>query len=111
MATLDTQDDALDRLFDVLSHPARRRALVRCRTLAERDEAGLSPVELVTGDAPMNRQLAELYHQHLPKLAAAGYVEWEPTEGTVRPGPQFAEVEPVLALLDENQAALPATWP
>jgi len=51
MVALDTRGTALDRLFDALGHPARRRILERCRHVDDGD-AGFPPVAVTTDDAP-----------------------------------------------------------
>ncbi|MFB6150614.1 MAG: hypothetical protein ABEJ40_02295 [Haloarculaceae archaeon] len=48
-----------------------------------------------------------LRHVHLPKLAAAGLVEWDRDAGAVSRGPRFGEAEPLLELLAGNAAELP----
>lgn len=35
----------------------------------------------------------ELRETHLPKLAEAGYIEWDPETGTISKGPRFDELE------------------
>ena len=91
-----------DDLFHQLDHPLRRRVL---RELAGADATDLAT--LAAGPEPERARL-QLYHVHLPKLAAAGYVEWDPDDGTVARGPRFGAVEPVLALLGEQGGTLPA---
>ncbi|WP_394351193.1 hypothetical protein [Halorubrum sp. JWXQ-INN 858] len=36
---------------------------------------------------------AELRETHLPRLDAAGYIEWDPETGTISKGPRFGELE------------------
>jgi DNA-binding transcriptional ArsR family regulator len=38
----------------------------------------------------------ELYHVHLPKLEAAGLIEWHRETGEIARGSRYAEVEPFL---------------
>ena len=47
---------------------------------------------------------AELRETHLPKLAEAGYIEWDPETGTISKGPRFEELE---ARLDPDPAPDP----
>lgn len=53
----------------------------------------------------------ELHHRHLPKLEDAGYVNWTPDSQTVRRGPRFDDIEPVLGLLYTHQDDLPDELP
>jgi hypothetical protein len=48
-----------------------------------------------------------LYHSELPKLADAGYIEWDDDSDTISKGPKFSEVEPLVQLLKEYNTAFP----
>ena len=52
-----------------------------------------------------------LYHSHLPRLADAGYIDWDRQTGVLSQGPRFTEIEPMLVLLATNPNALPFDWP
>ncbi|WP_425556836.1 hypothetical protein [Haladaptatus pallidirubidus] len=41
----------------------------------------------------------QLQHTHLPKFADKGYIEWTPNTGTIRRGPNFEEIAPLLTLI------------
>lgn len=82
-----------DVLFDALSHPSRRFVLARLDEadsamaladlacdLATRERGGERAA--VPDDAIESAQIA-LYHVHVPKLADAGVVEFEPEHRTV----------------------------
>ena len=69
---------------------------------------GLAPAE--ADDADLNRLKAELQHVHLPKLAEAGYIDWDAKTQTIRRGPNFNEIAPLLRLIDEHGDDLPAGW-
>lgn len=43
-----------------------------------------------------------LYHNHLPKLEAAGVVAYDPEVGTVAPGPNFGVLVGALTKLSED---------
>lgn len=84
----------LDEVFEALAH-SRRRYLLYCLTKAsgsvtERSElvAALQVFEeeATEGDASPTRESIELdlHHTHLPKLADAGFVEYDTRQGTVR---------------------------
>lgn len=102
----DERTRALDRAFEVLGHRDRRRVLfaVLDRTDSGEEEAEVAVDDAVGGD---DRIGARLYHVHLPKLAAAGYLAWDADRGVVAPGPSFQEIAPVVRLLRENRGALP----
>lgn len=97
--------DPLGRQLRVLSDPLRRRLLV---ALHESTTDGSEP--LVDPDLLEERAL-ELHHTHLPRLADAGYVEWEISPLVVRRGPRFDEIAPLLDALDERSEELVGTWP
>lgn len=86
----------LDVMMDALGTRARRVVLL---TLLE------MPAETTTelSDRVAEAELAEieLQHAHLPKLEAAGYIEWDPDSRTISRGPDFSDIEPLLRLLKE----------
>lgn len=51
-----------------------------------------------------------LYHVHLPKLAEAAYIEWDADTQTIRRGPNFDEIAPLLQLMADHEDELPAAW-
>lgn len=53
----------------------------------------------------------KLYHQHLPHLDALGYIDWDRETETIAKGERFEEIHAFVAVLADNQDALPATWP
>jgi len=55
----------------------------------------------------MHEHTIQLEHVHLPKLDEAGFIEWERDTDTIRRGPLFDKVEPVLQLLAANQHRFP----
>ncbi|MFC5369043.1 helix-turn-helix domain-containing protein [Salinirubrum litoreum] len=101
----------LDRLFDALSHPYRRRILTLVSERESREEGGFSIGALATEDDDLELLTTELYHAHLPMLADAGYIEWESDGETVHRGSNFEEIEPVLRLMTEHRDELPDGWP
>lgn len=100
----------LDRIFDALRHPARRQILVRLLGPAEGPPADVDVAALERDDDIASSPL-ELHHVHLPKLDAVGYIEWVQRTQTVRRGPNFDEVAPVLRLLSDHRTDLPDEWP
>ena len=85
----------LDRIMEVLSKQQRRVILYRLK----RDDR-LQPL---LGSDALHSANIELYHVHLPKLEAAGYIRWNRETREVMKGPQYDEVETFLSLI-ENYA-------
>lgn len=53
----------------------------------------------------------QLFHSHLPQLNEVGYIEWDPVTETIRRGPNFESIAPLLELMVEHQDELPPGWP
>ena len=51
----------------------------------------------------------ELYHLHLPKLAALGIIDWDPDSGELSTGPEWEQAEPLLRLIETHRDELPAS--
>jgi hypothetical protein len=101
----------LDRMFDALKHPYRRRILMLVSEHNPRDENEFDVENLATEGDDLELLTTELYHAHLPKLADAGYIEWDEDTHTIRRGPNFEEIAPLLRLMDDHQDELPEGWP
>lgn len=104
-------EDPLNRLFAILSHPYRRRILLRVSecTTADKDEIAVETI--APEDDNKSDFKSQLYHIHLPKLGEAGFIAWDREANAVRRGSNFDELAPVLRLLDNHQDELPAKWP
>ena len=94
-----------DALFGHLSHPIRRRVLLAL--FAASPDAVLSPDDFVAGGSRSERIRIELHHNHLPRLAAADYLEWNRRDDTVSRGPRFETIVPTIELLTEYNDRLP----
>ncbi|WP_254837564.1 DUF7344 domain-containing protein [Natronomonas marina] len=107
---------SLNELFEMLSHGHRRRVLVAVgrqnpqddediasESVAERDERG--------DDEALDSVQQQLYHAHLPKLAEAGFIDWNRDSGVITRGPRFEEIEPLLRLMSDHEDELPDGWP
>jgi hypothetical protein len=105
IAVPDGGPTPLDRLFDALCHPLRRRVL-----LLVAEEAPVSVARLVA-ECPGSESRLALRHLHLPKLSGMGYLEWDRDAGTVRRGTNFEEVARMLRLLTDHEDELPGRWP
>jgi len=104
-------DRSLDRIFDALRHPYRRRILLLVSEHNPRGEDEFGVEDLATEDDDLELLTAELYHRHLPKLAESGYIEWDEDERTIRRGPKFDEIAPLLRLMHDHRDELPNGWP
>jgi len=97
-------ENALDDAFDALGNRHRRRLVL---ALLERtpQSDGVEVGEDESGDAV--RRATVMYHTHLPKLEAGGYVDWDEEAHEVTRGAQFEELRPILELLDAHADDLP----
>lgn len=102
---------ALDGLFDVLSHPYRRRILIRLHDRNPREESSFSTDSVGEEGVDTDRLGIELHHHHLPKLEAAGFIDWDRDADAIRRGPRFDEIAPLLDLMDRHSDELPQDWP
>lgn len=95
-----------DRVLNALSHVCRRRLLFELY-----EEVNSGGAESITyPDIPLfeaEKRRTALYHSHLPKLEAFGYVEWNEAEETIRTGPRWKEIEPLLDLIHSHLYELP----
>ncbi|MCO8245584.1 MULTISPECIES: transcriptional regulator [unclassified Haladaptatus] len=104
----------IDTLFDALRSSHRRHILLEILDHNPRDEdefaSNLDDPDDTT-DGEVEQLKAELHHRHLPMLADAGYIEWNPDTETIRRGPNFDEVAPLLTLMLNHPDELPDGWP
>ena len=107
--TETTPRRSFDDVADALGDRQRRALLVALLAHNPQDD---SPV--VVTDAGENgdavERLVEMEHVHLPKLEEYGFIEWDRDEHEVRKGPDFAEIRPLLELLDDHADELPSGW-
>lgn len=100
---------SFDTLLDAMAHVQRRKLLM---ALMEHNPQDDLPV--VIGDdgdaADVMDRLVTMHHQHLPKLAEYGFIEWDRDSHEVHKGPQFQEIRPLLKLLDAHGDELPPDW-
>ncbi|GAA0238681.1 hypothetical protein GCM10009000_062820 [Halobacterium noricense] len=96
-------------MLDILSHPDRRRILL---LIKKQKSYGKDEFAIKEFDAIDNKQLTpELYHNHLPKLANVGYIEWNKDANMIRIGPNFEEITPLLRFIHDYQKESPEKWP
>lgn len=89
----------IDSIMDALAKRPRRRIL-----LALLDDSVADGLPLTERATDFETSEVELLHVHAPKLAEAGYVEWDRDENRASRGPNFTEIEPFLRLLKEYAA-------
>lgn len=109
--TPQASNDALDTVFDALSHPYRRRILTRLNDHNPRDEASFSTDSVADEVDDDERVAIDVHHRHLPKLAESGFIEWDREANVVTRGPRFDEIAPLIDLMDAHRDELPAGWP
>lgn len=78
-----------DRYFTALANERRRDLLLSVR------EGTTHHVETSPGETA-----TRLAHVHLPMLEDAGLVRWDRAAGTIVPGANYDELEPVIAVLE-----------
>jgi|GEM_PF-810157 len=110
----DTTGDGgitLDGLFRCLSDQTRRRILARLADSESPADAEVRILDIDPGTRPLPHFRLKLYHRDLPLLQEANLVDWDPDAGTVAPGENFPQVEPLISLLLANRECLPGDWP
>lgn len=95
-----------DVAFDALGDEYRRRVLAR---LLEREDVTV-PEEVQTGEESLEELHLALRHQHLPRLQAEGFVDWDPDRQRVSRGPAFGDIRPVVELLHEYAREQGEPW-
>ena len=101
----------LDQLFEALSHPYRRRILSLVAESNPCDEVEFAPEDLALDSDDTELTTLALYHSHLPKLDAAGFIEWDRDTHVIQRGPRFDEVAPHIRLMRDHRDELPGGWP
>jgi hypothetical protein len=102
----------LDHVYRAMANARRRYLCYRLLETEERSLAALAteiaagengvPETEVTDDQHVRVYIA-LYHNHAPKLAAEGIVEFDETAETVRPGPNASQVRTALRAMGATE--------
>ena len=91
--------------LSILAEANRRRLLI---ALADRNPRSIDSDGYVGGPDMSDPNVATaMYHVHLPKLEAAGFIDWDREENVVTRGPKFEEIRPLVDLLDSHREELP----
>lgn len=102
---------ALDNVLETMADVYRRRVLVELLDHNPQDDDDTQVPERVTiADEDLATLRTQIRHVHLPKLEAAGLVEWDREANVLRRGPRFAEIRPLLRLMDDHADELPDDW-
>ena len=97
----------LDDLFESLSREQRRRLLLQLLEHNPLDESKIYRGDDTSDEDESKRFRVQMYHIHLPKLAAYGFIDWDRNEHVIRKGSNFEKIRPMLELLYERRDALP----
>lgn len=97
----------IDRILGVLSNRHRRLILLSLKHGRAETKADV----MIRGGSEQEAVERQLIHNHLPKLAEAGYINWSRGTGEISKGPQFEEIEPLLELIEAHADELPPDWP
>jgi hypothetical protein len=105
-----TPGGAWNKVFEALGSLARRTLI---RSLSEvRPGEGVSLPEgarFADAGPPVDRLELDLRHKHLPKLTAAGYVDWVEDPFRAYRGARFDRPAEVLRVIDDHRSELPTT--
>lgn len=109
MRPAPTDETPLNTAFDVLANEGRRKLLVALLERTPQSAGGaLAPTDVGHDDVDFLR--IQMTHTHLPKLEDGGFVEWNRDTDTVRKGPRFDEIRPLLELMYDHSEDLPDDW-
>jgi hypothetical protein len=86
----------LDDYLRLLADERKRRLLRALRA------AGDDPVSVDSDDPD---EQTRLHHIHLPKLADAGLIDWDPRDDIIVRGPSFDEILPLLETIDRLEGS------
>lgn len=96
------ETETWDRLYEVLSSQPRRMIIFSLMKEPEEQRLPL-PDAAQSSNQPIDVEelCIQLRHYHLPKLADAGYINWESDPFCVQRGPHFEEPALVISKMTE----------
>jgi len=100
-------EGGVDEKLEILSKRQRRLILLTLKHDDEKHEADV----LFREEDDMADAEIQLVHNHLPKLAEAGYIEWDRDSSTISKGPGYDEIKPLLDLIESHADELPSDCP
>jgi len=100
---------SFEACIEALGHIERRRLLL---SLLNDTSDGDRTVVLnqLGADAADETLRLSMYHSHLPKLEDLGFITVNSRQDSVTTGSNFAEIQPLVELLDNNRSQLPDGW-
>lgn len=95
----------IEAYLRVLTDEHRRQLLL---TLLERDEPQDIPVPetIAQGEDDLTALRVEFHQLHLPKLEHFGLIEWNQKADTIRKGPHFERIRPLLEGVEKVDQSL-----
>lgn len=94
----------------MMASPYRRRLLFTLLDHNPEDEYAIPETMAEETDTQFEQLVTEMYHNHLPLLENAGVIDWDENEKTIKKGPRFQELVPLLTLVYDHQDELPDGW-
>jgi hypothetical protein len=111
MDQLDAPRLRFEEALMLLANKYRRRLLVDLlEHNPQDDEDTRLPADVTITDDELAKLRVDMTHVHLPKLEAAGVIEWDRDQNEISKGPVFDELRPLLELMDEHSEDLPDHW-
>lgn len=102
---------SLDRVLGVLASKYRRRLLVALLEHNPQDDDDPQiPDDVGIADEELDTLMIQMNHVHLPKLEEAGLIEWDRDTDSIRKGPDFDQIRPLLELMRNHADELPDDW-
>ena len=99
-----------DDIFEALSNPYRRQLLVALLAHNPQDDTDRDPLDVVADNIDPEVLEVEMVHNHLPKLEAMGFIEWDRDTDEISKGPNWGDIAPLLVLIRDHQDELPDDW-
>ena len=101
----------MNEQLDVIADIHRRRILVDLLDREVQTDGGVVVEAIEPEDDSLSvSDAVSLYHNHLPRLDAEGYISWDRYTNQVERGPKYDEIRPLLELLDGNADQFPGEW-
>ena len=102
---------SLDTTFDILANEYRRRVLVAMLEHNPQDgDDPQIPADITIENEDLETLRMHMRHKHLPKLEDAELIEWDRDTNTIRTGPRFDDIRPLLELMQNHADELPDGW-
>ena len=96
-----------DPEFGVLANKHRRKLLVALREHNLQPTEGALPENVLLEDMGRDELQIQFRHNHLPRLEAAGLIDWNRGTDEIVKGPNFAEIQPLLEMIESHYDEFP----